>query len=355
MIKANKSFYLGKIQVMIMRPTMKDIAQKTGLSVTTVSLALNNKPSNIPPRTRELVLNAARELGYRPNKLAAGLRGKCTNTLGLILPDIRNVFFSSLCKGVEDACREMGWNVILCNTSDSHRRDMEYIQILADRSVDGILYCISSDSTLLQAQESCKLLGSLSMPFVLLDRDADIAGCDLVLTDHRQGGFLGARHLLSLGHRHIALVTGPSHLNGCKQRLDGVKRAYEDAGIVFDPALVYEGNFRLESGEASVDFLLNKKISAVFAFNDMMAYGIYKGLRRRGLRVPRDLSVIGYDDVFPSDIVGVPLTSVRQPVYEMGKAGARRMISRIQQPQILCETKRLSPVLVLRESTVPFK
>lgn len=338
-----------------MRTTIKDIAAKTNLSVTTVSLVLNNKPSKISQKTKELVLKTAKELHYRPNQLAVSLIKKRTKTIGLIVSDIRNNFFSSLAKGIEDECRKNGWTLILCNTSDNHQRDIEYINVLASKSVDGILYCMSIDSNLENFKQSYDLLGTLNIPFVMIDRSYPVPNPAIVRLDHIRGGYMATRHLLELGHRQIACVTGPNYLEDSRDRLHGYKKALDEAHIAFDESLIFEGGYDMNSGIAAVDALFGKKFTAIFAFNDMMAYGVYKGLKAHGLHVPADISVIGYDDIFLSEILEVPLTTIKQPIGLMGCAATKKLIAMIEDKPLAEKTTIFEPELIVRKSTAACK
>ena len=190
-----------------MRTTIKDIANYTGFSVTTISLVLNNKANKIPKSTKDTILEAVEKLNYHPNRLAVGLVKKRTDTIGLIISDVSNVFFSNLAKGVEDECRKKGWNLFLCNTNDKHTRDLSYIQALADKGVDGILFCMSLDSDKKKAMESIKLFEKLKMPFVMIDRFLEEATCSSVVVDHVQGGYAATKYLLDRGNLKIP-VTG---------------------------------------------------------------------------------------------------------------------------------------------------
>ncbi|MEM1486328.1 LacI family DNA-binding transcriptional regulator [Oscillospiraceae bacterium PP1C4] len=338
-----------------MRTTIKDVAAKANLSVTTVSLVLNNKPSKISQKTKELVFKTAKELHYRPNQLAVGLIKKRTKTIGLILSDIRNNFFSSLAKGIEDECRRKGWTLILCNTSDNHQRDIEYINVLASKSVDGILYCMSIDSTLENFQKSYDLLGSLNLPFVMIDRSYPVPNRAIVRLDHIKGGYMATRHLLELGHKRIACITGPNYLEDSRDRLTGYKKAIKEADIAFDESLIFEGGYDINSGTRAVDDLLGKDFSAVFAFNDMMAYGVCMGLRAHGLQVPADISVIGYDDIFLSEILEVPLTTIKQPIGLMGRAATQKLISIIEREPLGEKNTIFEPELIVRKSTAAYQ
>lgn len=340
---------------MIKVTTIKDIAAKTNLSVTTVSLVLNGKESKIPQRTKDLVIKAAEELHYRPNQLAVGLITKRTNTIGLIVPDIRNSFFSSLAKGIEDECRKNGWTVILCNTSDIHERDLEYINILSSKGVDGILYCMSSDSIPEKFKECYDLLNNLNIRFIMLDRSFQLPNLITAKLNHFRGGYLATKYLIDLGHKRIACVTGPKHMEDSNQRLEGYIKALKEADIQYDEGIIEEGNYHMETGIFAVDKLINKNFTAIFAFNDMMAYGVYKGLKAHGVSVPGDISIVGYDDIFVSEILEVPLTTIHQPVERMGAAATRHLIETIENRVKNEHIPTYSPKLVIRSSTAEYK
>lgn len=331
--------------------TIKDIAIKTNLSITTVSLVLNNRADNIPQKTKDIVLKAAKDLNYSPNQLAVALVTKRSKTLGLIVPDIRNNFFSSLAKGIEDECRNNGWTVFLCNSNDMHDRDLEYIKILAGKGVDGLLYCMSADSDAKKFKEKYELLQRFGIKFVVLDRYFDFPSIITARLDHLKGGYLATKHLIDLGHSRIACVTGPNNLIDSNERLRGYQMALKENGIPYDPKIIIEGNYQVEGGFAAVDKLVGTDFTSVFAFNDMMAYGLFKGLQARGLSVPKDISIVGYDDIYLSEILEVPLTTVHQPVELMGKAATTHIISLIEDELKNNEIPTYAPKLVIRKST----
>lgn len=334
-----------------MRTTIKDIANYTGFSVTTISLVLNDKAHKIPKSTKDTILEAVEKLNYRPNQLAVSLVKKRTETIGLIISDVSNIFFSNLAKGVEDECRRNGWNLILCNTNDMHKRDMEYIQVLADKGVDGILFCMSLDSNKTKALESVHLMERLRIPFVMIDRFLEEADCCTVLVDHKLGGYIATKHLLELGHRRIGCVAGPLLLEDVLARLQGYKEALLEFQVAYDDSLIFEGNYDRESGVNAVEYLLPKKVSAIFAFNDMSAYGTYTAIRKKGYKVPEDVSLVGYDDIFFSEILDVPLTTINQPVYEMGVEAVGQLITKIDSDTHSKKCITFQPSLVKREST----
>ena len=333
-----------------MRATIKDIVKYTGFSTTTISLILNGKGDRFPEKTKEIIYKAVEELNYRPNQVAVGLVKKQTKTIGLVISDIRNVFFSNLAKGVEDKCREYGWNLMLCNTSDMHSRDIEYIKVLADKGVGGILFAMSADSDYDKAVESLDLMEKLKIPYVMVDRTVTGRNCCIVKTDHFKGGYLAAQHLIKLGHKRIACVTGPNYLNDTVSRLSGYKQALKENNIEFDPELVIEGHYDIEGGIKAVQKLENKDFSAIFAFNDLSAYGVYKQLKFKDFVVPDDISLVGYDNIFFSDLLDVPLTSINQPVYDI----ASKAVELIVDKNITDDKARefiFKPELVIRNST----
>lgn len=333
-----------------MRVTMKDIAKSAGCSVTTVSLVLNNKAKSIPEHTKKRVLEVVKELNYRPNQLAVGLIKKQTRTIGLVISDVSNSFFATLTKGVEDECRREGWNLILCNTNDYHKREMEYIRTLDDKGADGIILCFAKEDGHAQVQETLELIGELGVPHIMVDRYVSDIEPYFVATDHEKGGYLAGKHLAEMGHKKIGCITGPDYLEDSRMRTAGFERALTEAGLTFDRENMYEGNYDMASGERGAQYLAERGVTAVFAYNELSAYGVYRWAGKNNKSVPEDLSVVGYDDVGFSDIFNAPLTSVRQPVYEMGKEAVRQMIAGIREKRPKKEKIQFAPELVVRGS-----
>lgn len=334
-----------------MRVTIKDIAQRTGLSITTVSLVLNGKAVKISEESKALVHKVAKELNYRPNQMAVGLIKKKTNTLGLIIPDISNTFFAELAKGVEDEGRKYDYNVILCNTNDKHDTEIEYINILAAKGIDGIILDMSAEDSEEKAAQSLNLLSNYGIPAVIVDRYCDDRDITSILIDNEQGAYSAARHLIELGHAKIGCVTGPSHERTCMDRLRGYFKALNESGIMIDRNLILEGDYHFQSGYDSAKRLIDQEVTAIFAFNDMMAYGVARGLRENGKAIPEDISLIGFDDIFFSEILDVPLTTVRQPTYEIGQVAARKIIQEIEHEVSERGGIVLQPMLQIRKST----
>lgn len=334
-----------------MRTTIKDIAQKTGLSITTVSLVLNGKADKISEESKELVLRVAKELNYRPNQIAVGLVKKRTNTLGLIIPDISNIFFSELAKGVEDEGRKYDYNVILCNTNDRHDLEVEYVNVLAAKGIDGIILDMSVEDSEEKARKSLSLLLSYGIPAVIVDRYSDDKNFTSIYIDNEQGAYLATQYLIDLGHKRIGCVTGPSSERTSMDRLRGYSKAMQEHNISLDEELILEGKYQFWGGYNAAKELMNKDITAIFAFNDMMAYGVARALRENNVSIPKDVSLMGFDDIFFSEIFDIPLTTVRQPTYEIGQIAVKTIIDEIENGKKIREDIVLQPKLQIRKST----
>lgn len=336
------------------RTTIKDIAAYTGMSITTVSLVLNDRPSKISEETKKRVIEAARKLNYSPNQLAVGLITRKTKMLGLIVPDISNVFFSMLAKGVESFCQQEGWSVLLCNSGNTCSRDMDLINMLADRGAEGIVYCMSDDCNEEKAKETYGLFRKKNVPYIEIDSVFDPMTAKYnVYFENKTGGYLATKYLIQHGHRKIACITGPTGLESpgiVSGRMEGYKSALAEAGIPLDPSLMVTGDYSMESGFRAVEELCGKDFTALFAFNDMMALGALKAFRERGIRIPDDISMVGYDDIPMCELLEVPLTSIKQPIYEMGKAAAKNLIEYIHTGDDLPVSIGFKPVLMERKS-----
>lgn len=335
-----------------MKITIKDIAKATDLSPATISLVLNNRPSRIAEATKERVLQTAREMGYRPNYAAVSLRTNRSYTLGLIIPDIRNDYYATYAKGMEDYCAEHGWNMIFCSTSNNPSRERQSIEALCTKNIDGIsLVTTPPEEERNNYIANRELILSMKIPLVQTDLTAYKKPINAVVSDHEKGGYMAVRHLIALGHRKIAFITGPSALEGSQSRLVGCKKAFDDNQLPWNEELVYRGNYSYTSGLDGIDYLSDKDFTAVFAFNDLMACGVYKGLEKYGLTVPGDISVIGYDDHFVSGILNTPLTTIRQPIYEMGTESARILIHATEHEDSEPIISKFDLKLIVRSST----
>ncbi len=328
--------------------TIKDVARLADVSITTVSHVINNT-RYVSDELREKVYGAMRELHYRPNTLARSLRRGETQTIGLIVPDSSNLFFAEIAKAIEDVGFLHGYSVVLCNSDNNLEKQRAYIKTLIDKQADGVIF-ISAGHT----KEDFQGLIDVEIPTVIVDRDIQAKSVDVILIDNDYGGYIAAQHLIDLGHTQIACVTGPSQLTPGAQRIVGYRRALQEASISINPDYIVEGDFQVQGGfdAATRLFELTPRPSAIFACNDMMAMGVLSAAHRHGLRVPQDLSIVGFDDVQMADAIFPSLTTVRQPIAQMGELAANLLRGRIQDvddtaPQLVV----LTPELVVRETT----
>ncbi|MCL1994043.1 MAG: LacI family transcriptional regulator [Spirochaetes bacterium] len=313
-----------------MAVTIKDVAEYAKVSVSTVSMALNGKDYRISQATVEKVKYAVKHLNYRPNRTAVSLVTKKSQAVGLIVPDITNSFFSELVAAVEAKCAKEGYSVIICNTNEEPSQDVRYVNFLLDQNVDGVLFVMSVNEKNICAEECLKLLQEARVPTILLDREWQSDYAVSVVSDNELGGYLACSHLLDLGHRKIGCISGPMGTQSARRRFDGYIRALKERGIDFDPAITAEGDYHTQSGYSLCDKLLERGISAMFVCNDMMTLGVYKRLRERGLKIPQDISIVGFDNLNFTEFLDVPLTTIYQPVREMGAAAALKLLNMLQ-------------------------
>lgn len=238
---------------MTSRVTIKDIAQKTGFSVTTISLVLNNKANHIPRETKLIIAKAVEEMGYRPNKMAVGLVKRKSNIIGFVLPDIRNQFFSYTAKVLEDECHKYNWNLLICNSDNNHKQELKHLKMLCDYMVDGIFLSIAANSNKKEVKESIKFLEDNKIPYCLIDRDMFNIGKYKISVNHLQGAYLATKYLIKLGHKKIDYITGPLVLDDAQQRLLGYKQALKDNNIEIDEELIFEGDYSFEQGKIGGD------------------------------------------------------------------------------------------------------
>jgi len=339
-------------EVESLRATIKDVAAEAGVSTTAVSLVLNGKCDRISEKTRKQILEVVERLNYRPNHIAMSMVTKTTQTIGLVLPDISNIYFAELSKLIEQSCYEHGYNVLYGNTHDMARRDIDYINIFLDRNVDAIIVILSNsiDEHLRDIQ---KLISSTSTPFIIVDRKLDIGAGTTIIVNQKLGGYLATQHLINLGHRSIGCITGPKNVYSSIERLNGYKEALMEANIPIDENLIFEGNFHRESGMEALPYLLGRGVTAIFAFNDMMALGVYKQASYYNLSIPDNLSLVGYDDIFISDFITPPLTSIEQPVKQLADEAVNQVLKAIEKKNSDNNFFVFDPVLKVRGSTKP--
>jgi len=327
--------------------TIKDVAQHAKVSITTVSHVINGTRF-VSENSRLRVQQAIEALNYVPSALARSLKSSRTHTVGMMIPNSSNPYFAEIIRGIEDTCFEAGFNVILCNSDDDPHKQGTYVRVLSEKQIDGLIV-LSSGSDL----ELLDTLRSASMPQVVVDREIDDLAADLVEVNHEAGGYLATRHLLELGHSRIACIAGPQALSPSRQRVEGYQRALNEAGIGVDNRLLRTGDFTSEGGHRAMHALLAlpERPSAVFASNDLMAIGAICAAAQGGLVIPRDLSVVGFDDIALAAYSNPPLTTVVQPKHQTGELAARLLLERIAEPGRALQREILQPKLCVRQSS----
>lgn len=332
--------------------TIKDIAARAGVSISTVSRVVNGTV-RVDPATEERVHEAIETLDYRPNLLARSFRRKITQTIGLVVPDNSNPFFAEIARVIEDAGFADGYSVILCNSDLSRSKQSSYIDVLLAKRVDGIIMISTGLVPGEDAGGDIDRIRQVGVPCVVIDRDLEDIPVDQVLVDNVEGGYLAGHHLIRLGHRRIACVVGPSDLTPSAGRIAGFRQALSEAGLELSAESVIRGNGRHDGGVAAVRELRRRDldVSAIFAFNDEMAVGVIGELQRAGHRVPEDVSVIGFDDIPYASAIFPSVTTIAQPIADMGNLGIQLLLERIRRPDAPFQRTILSTRLVEREST----
>lgn len=323
--------------------TINDIARRAKVSKSTVSRVLNDK-SVVNEQTRELVLDAAKSLGYEANVFARGLASGRSMTVGVVTQKIGSPFYDMMMQGVIRGFSGTGYSPMFVDGQWEQSTGLEVIHTLLGRRVDGMLL-LGGD---LPQDELDQLQNRL--PTIVVGKQ--VPGWDerCVYIDNFAGAYEATQHLLDFGHREIAIIQGIIEHQDAVRRYEGYEKALQDAGIAIDPELVLEGNFTAQSGILAVNTLLmrGKVFTAIFCANDMVAYGARLALQRRGIRVPEDVSIVGFDDQAESTFVSPPLTTVRQPGVEMGSVAAKAMVNLMEGKET--ELPTLRPKLIRRES-----
>jgi LacI family transcriptional regulator len=332
------------------RATIRDIADLAGVSIATVSRVLNDRP-DVAPETRETVLQVVREHGFSTNRGARGLSSGRTGIVGLTLPLVADAYFGPILSGASEALYEQDMRIMLCPTLHEHDREVSLLDRLMRGTTDGAILMLPEESTdeLLRLQE-------YGYPFVVVDpREAPPPGIPCVAAMHASGAKAATEHLLELGHRRIAAIGGIPGWYANDERMIGFRAALAAAGLLPDPELLREADWRIPRGEEAAAELLSlpEPPTAIFAFNDNVAIGVLNVARKLGLRVPEDLSVVGFDDTFQATIVTPHLTTVRQPLAELGRIGVSLLSRLIEGQRLEALRLELATTLVIRDSTGP--
>ena len=308
-----------------MTATIGDVARRARVSTATVSRVLAGL-GGARAETRERVLDAARELDYRPSAVARSLKLRTTQTLGLIITDIENPFFPQLVRAVEDVAREHGFALLLCNAADDPEREASYLDLLVDRRVDGVVIAVSGLGT-----RHREWLAEAPLPVVLVNSVAPGLPHPSIASDNVDGGRQAAAHLLHLGHRRIGVLTAGPRNADAPARMAGVRHAIEQSGMDPDAVPIVVGEPGVVGGEAALSRLLADapETTGVVAYNDLMAIGAMRAIRASGRTVPGHVSVVGFDDVAIAAYTDPPLTTIVQAIGELGRWAVERLVERL--------------------------
>src|SRR5580765_8765724 len=332
------------------KPTIRDIADLAGVSIATVSRVLNDRP-DVAPGTRETVLQVVREHGFQTNRGARALSSGRTGMIGRMLPLVADAYFGPILSGAAEALYESDMRIVLAPTFHQHDREVSLVERLMGGTTDGAILLLPEESA-----DELRMLQRQGFPFVVVDpREAPPDGIACVAAMHAAGAKQATEHLLQLGHRRIGAIAGAPGWYATDERLLGFRAALAGAGILLDPSLVVYSDWRIPRGtQAARELLsLDDPPTAIFGFNDNVAIGALHAARERGLTVPYDLSVVGFDDTEQAVIVTPRLTSVSQPLAELGRMGVSLLIRILEGQRVDALRVELATRLVVRDSTAP--
>lgn len=330
------------------RVTIDDVARLAGVSYQTVSRVINNKP-HVRPSTRQRVQKIIAETGYRPSPIARSLVTARTATIGLVVPDISNPYFSAIARGVEQVAYAHNYSVLLCNTGEDASRELEVLRTLDEMYVDGVIVCglRQEDAPLQQALERFRA-------FVMINRRFADKVSPAINVDDVLGGYLATRHLLDLGHTAIGYIAGPTTSFSGVRRLKGYEKALTEAGIHRETGWIQHCIPTVAGGETAAHLMNahHPEISALFCYNDLVAIGAMRDCSAQGCRVPEDMAIVGYDDIMLATLVSPPLTTCHVPRVDMGSQAVSMLLSCINDEADRCTEIVITPELVVRASTL---
>lgn len=329
--------------------TIYDVAREAGVSDATVSRVFNNK-TNVKAATRDRVLQAAAKLGYVVNVQARSLAGGKSNTIGLLVPGLDNGYIGEIIRGIDQELAHADYELMLYTTHRKGKNESTYLRYAANGLVDGLLLVVPLLSpTFLNA------LGALNYPYVLIDEVDPVGNSFSVDSTNWQGAYDATTYLIELGHRDIGFISGIPELNSTKERLKGYQEALQAHNLLIRPDLIVDGDFVQASGfEQSLQLLnLEHRPTAIFAANDIMAFGVMEAIREQGLQIPNDISVIGFDDIPQASTTHPKLTTVRQPLEQMGRVGVQLLLEHLEDSERLPRSVTLATHLVVRDSCQP--
>ncbi|OAS14289.1 LacI family DNA-binding transcriptional regulator [Paenibacillus oryzisoli] len=332
-----------------MKATIYDVAREAGVSIAAVSQVMNGK-GKISEERRTEILKVMEKLNYQPSVIASALTGKKTYTLGLLVPDISNPFFAEIARAVEDQGHNLGYSLVICSTDNKDERVERYLNLLQQKSVDGMIIGTGMDN-----KEMLTPLMERSIPVVMIAREMSDLAVHTVVVDDFVGGTLSAQHLLELGHTRMAILAEHTKVTSSRERVKGFMTTLAEAGIEIPEGSVRNCRYTVEDGKREAIELLEKaageRPTALFCCNDMLAIGALQAAKQLKLRVPEDISVIGFDNTILASVTDPPLTTIAQPIEPMGKQVVDLLILELQKKSQAKQRIVMRPELIIRQST----
>ncbi len=334
-----------------MKITIKDIAKACGVSAAAVSLALSDKPSRVSKETKARILETAKQMKYTPNRAAVSLATNRSKLIGLIISDLRNTHIASQFMAIEENLQKHGYTLLCHIINDKNTDVQKMVSELVAAGVEGIIYAQPALLTTKMNGVSPEVfLDAAGVPVMCNDHFALTCSGANICFNYSKGGYLATKHMIECGHKRIGCVSGPLDFRVTLSRLEGYKQALQEAEIPFAEELVYQGDYSMSSGSKALSYLLGQNATAIFSFNDEMAFGLYQSARQYGVKIPRDISIIGFDNVPFSDVLEVPLSTINVPTKEMGKLLAKELVKEIENGCGERKTILYEPALILRGS-----
>lgn len=330
-----------------MKATIYDVAREAGVSIATVSQVINGK-GKISEERRSEIIQIMERLHYHPSVIAAALTGKKTYTLGLLVPDISNPFFAEVARAVEDQGHQLGYSLIICSTDNKDERVERYVALLQQKSVDGMIIGTGVDN-----KELLHPLLEQRMPIALIAREMPALPVHTVVVDDFVGGVLAAGHLLGLGHKRVAVLAEQPKVSSSRERVRGFEETIAEAGLALDRSRVKHCDYGVEDGRRKTLELLREveRPTALFCCNDWLAIGALQAAKELAIRVPEELSIVGFDNTVLASVTSPPLTTVAQPIEPMGQMAVNLLIQELQKELNIKQRIVLRPELTVRGST----
>jgi LacI family transcriptional regulator len=330
-----------------MKATIYDIAKEAGVSIATVSKVINGK-GRISSETRSAIFAIMERFDFQPSVIASALTGKRTFTLGLLVPDVSNPFFAEIARAIEDRGHQLGYSVVMCNTDNKDEKVERYISLLLQKSVDGIII-----ATGIEKKEILEQLLARGIPVVLIAREMPLVAVETVIVDDYAGGSMAANHLLQLGHTEIAILAESRKVSSSRERMRGFRQTMVDTGLTFNEKWLKICDYKVEDGKKNALELLQEAIrpSAIFSCNDLLAVGALQAAKELQISVPSELSIISFDNTILASVSNPPLTTIAQPMEQMGKLAVDMIVEDIKDDNRAKQRIVFCPELLIREST----